>query len=150
MTDQNYIYHETEGVPVKTWTKGVPVEDAAMDQLRNVAALPFIHKHVAAMADCHWGIGATVGSVIVRRRGKPRSRDDALRLGVGLHRSYQMSHAVFEVARMAPNRARQRAHRRVPCSRSSRRHFSARAALRSRNASAQALHVRSLPSFTMN
>ncbi len=64
MTDQNYIYHETEGVPVKTWTKGVPVEDAAMEQLRNVASLPFIHKHVAAMPDVHWGMGATIGSVI--------------------------------------------------------------------------------------
>ncbi len=58
MTDQNYIYHETEGVPVKTWTKGVPIEDAAMTQLRNVAALPFVYKHVAAMPDVHWGMGA--------------------------------------------------------------------------------------------
>ena len=64
MTDQNYIYHETEGVPIKTWTKGVPVEDSAMDQLRNVASLPFIHKHVAAMPDVHWGMGVTIGSVI--------------------------------------------------------------------------------------
>src|SRR5690606_11318170 len=29
-----------------------------------VARLPFIHKHVAAMPDVHWGMGATVGSVI--------------------------------------------------------------------------------------
>ncbi len=35
-----------------------------MAQLRNVAALPFIHKHVAAMPDVHFGFGATVGSVI--------------------------------------------------------------------------------------
>ena len=32
--------------------------------MRNVAALPFIHRHVAAMPDVHWGKGATVGSVI--------------------------------------------------------------------------------------
>ncbi|MCZ6774089.1 MAG: RtcB family protein [Proteobacteria bacterium] len=64
MTDQNYIYHETSGCPILTWTKGVPVEDAAMEQLRNVAALPFVHNHVAAMPDVHWGMGATVGSVI--------------------------------------------------------------------------------------
>ena len=67
MIDQNYIYHETEGVPVKTWTKGVPVEDSALAQLRNVAALPFIHKHVAAMPDVHWGMGATIGSVIATK-----------------------------------------------------------------------------------
>lgn len=60
----NYITHETSGVPVKSWTKGVPIEDAALQQLHNVAALPFIHSHVAAMPDVHWGLGATIGSVI--------------------------------------------------------------------------------------
>ncbi len=54
----------TERAPIKAWTKGVPVEEAALQQLRNVAGLPFIHKHVAAMPDVHFGIGATVGSVI--------------------------------------------------------------------------------------
>lgn len=50
--------------PIKAWTKGVPIEAAALKQLRNVAGLPFIHSHVAAMPDVHWGMGATVGSVI--------------------------------------------------------------------------------------
>ena len=52
------------GVPIKAWTRGVPLEEEAARQLRNVARLPFIHKWVAAMPDVHWGIGATVGSVI--------------------------------------------------------------------------------------
>ncbi|MDP6346395.1 MAG: RtcB family protein [Alphaproteobacteria bacterium] len=60
----NYNYIPTDGVAIKAWTKGVPVEDAAEQQLRNVASLPFIHRHVAAMPDVHWGKGATVGSVI--------------------------------------------------------------------------------------
>jgi tRNA-splicing ligase RtcB len=51
-------------VPIKAWTKGVPIESAALDQLKNVAALPFIHKWVAVMPDVHFGRGATVGSVI--------------------------------------------------------------------------------------
>src|ERR1700687_4247520 len=55
------------GVPIKAWTKGVPLEDAARQQLLNVAQLPFIYKWVAAMPDVHWGIGATVGSVIPTR-----------------------------------------------------------------------------------
>jgi tRNA-splicing ligase RtcB len=42
----------------------VPVEDAAVAQLRNIAGLPFVHGHVAAMPDVHLGRGATVGSVI--------------------------------------------------------------------------------------
>jgi tRNA-splicing ligase RtcB len=52
------------GVPVKAWTLGVPFERAAQRQLENVARLPFIHSHVAAMPDVHFGRGATVGSVI--------------------------------------------------------------------------------------
>ncbi len=51
-------------VPVKMWTKGVPVEEAAKEQLRSLARMPFIFRHVAAMPDCHVGHGATVGSVV--------------------------------------------------------------------------------------
>src|SRR5690606_1159257 len=46
------------------WVRGVPMDDKARQQLANVAALPFVHKWVAAMPDVHVGIGATVGSVI--------------------------------------------------------------------------------------
>ncbi|MCI3133921.1 RtcB family protein [Phenylobacterium aquaticum] len=56
---------ESDGRPIKAWTKGVPIEESALAQLRNVASLPFIHSHVAVMPDVHWGKGATVGSVIV-------------------------------------------------------------------------------------
>ena len=52
---------------VKAWVAGVPVEEAALDQLQNLARLPFIHKWVAAMPDVHFGIGATVGCVIPTR-----------------------------------------------------------------------------------
>lgn len=50
-------------VPIKAWTRGVQVEDQAKQQLLNLAAMPFVYKHVAAMPDVHWGMGATVGSV---------------------------------------------------------------------------------------
>ena len=49
---------------IKAWTRGVSVEEAAAQQLRNIANLPFVHKWVAAMPDVHLGKGATVGSVI--------------------------------------------------------------------------------------
>ncbi|WP_085445459.1 RtcB family protein [Magnetofaba australis] len=61
---KNYTEIPTDGVPIRAWTHGVPVEEAAELQLRNVASLPFVHSHVAAMPDVHWGKGATVGSVI--------------------------------------------------------------------------------------
>src|SRR3989441_6159296 len=65
-TPYNVIAAES-GVPVKAWTKGVPLEDAPRKQLLNAAQLPFIFKWIAAMPDVHWGIGATVGSVIPMR-----------------------------------------------------------------------------------
>lgn len=67
MTETGYIYEETDGKPIKHWTRGVQLEDSAHEQLLNVAKMPFIHKHVAAMPDVHWGRGATIGSVIATR-----------------------------------------------------------------------------------
>ncbi len=58
------VIHPEGGVPIKAWTRGVPIEEAAAKQLANVARMPFIHQWVAAMPDVHWGIGATVGTVI--------------------------------------------------------------------------------------
>ncbi|WP_250461066.1 RtcB family protein [Microbulbifer litoralis] len=49
-------------VPVKIYTD--EVEHAALQQLKNIARLPIVHSHVAAMPDVHLGKGATVGSVI--------------------------------------------------------------------------------------
>lgn len=57
----------TEKFPIKAWTKGVQLEDSARSQLKNIAGLPFIFKHVAVMPDVHWGMGATVGSVIATK-----------------------------------------------------------------------------------
>src|SRR5580704_14473441 len=65
MTENTYnVIKPDNGVLIKAWTKGVPLEDAARQQLLNVAQLPFVFKWVAAMPDVHWGIGATIGSVI--------------------------------------------------------------------------------------
>src|SRR3954464_3728074 len=60
----NHDQFETDGVPIKAWTRGVAIEDAAKIQLENVARLPIVFHHVAVMPDVHYGIGATVGSVV--------------------------------------------------------------------------------------
>lgn len=52
-------------VPVKIWTGDA--DAASVAQLKNIAALPFVFHHVAAMADVHLGIGATVGSVLATK-----------------------------------------------------------------------------------
>ena len=69
MSERNYdVFTGATGVPVKAWTRGVQLEDAAKQQLLNVAQLPFIYKWIAAMPDVHWGMGATVGSVIPTKK----------------------------------------------------------------------------------
>jgi tRNA-splicing ligase RtcB (3'-phosphate/5'-hydroxy nucleic acid ligase) len=67
--ETKYIEEQTPGgVPIKMWTRGVPVEVEARRQLTNAARLPIVFKHVAVMPDVHFGIGATVGSVIPTRK----------------------------------------------------------------------------------
>ncbi len=58
------VQHVEGGVPIKLWTRGVPVDDKAREQLASASRMPFIFKHMAVMPDVHVGIGATVGSVI--------------------------------------------------------------------------------------
>jgi tRNA-splicing ligase RtcB len=55
-------------VPIKAWVDGVELEPQAEQQLRNTAALSFVYRHLAVMPDCHWGMGATVGSVVATER----------------------------------------------------------------------------------
>jgi tRNA-splicing ligase RtcB len=59
-----YDVIETDGVPIKAWTRGIDIEQSARRQLENVARLPIVFRHVAVMPDVHFGIGATVGSVV--------------------------------------------------------------------------------------
>ena len=40
------------------------IEPEAQKQILNTARMPFIFKHVAVMPDCHYGKGATVGTVL--------------------------------------------------------------------------------------
>jgi len=54
-------------VAIKCWTDGVQLEDSAREQLINVALLPIVGPYIAVMPDVHWGMGATVGSVIPTR-----------------------------------------------------------------------------------
>jgi tRNA-splicing ligase RtcB len=40
------------------------IEAEAQRQILNTSAMPFVFKHVAVMPDCHYGKGATVGTVL--------------------------------------------------------------------------------------
>ena len=68
---KNQNYEVTQGLGgvglIKSWTNGVNFEEQAREQLRNIASLPFIFKHIAAMPDVHLGKGATIGSVVATK-----------------------------------------------------------------------------------
>lgn len=59
------IFSDNLKVPVKVWTNDIDL--VSIEQLRNVACLPFVFRHVAAMPDVHAGMGATIGSVIATK-----------------------------------------------------------------------------------
>jgi tRNA-splicing ligase RtcB len=61
-------YTEVPGinVPIRMWTDPATVEGQAMQQLRNISSVPWIHG-LAVMPDVHLGKGATVGSVIAMK-----------------------------------------------------------------------------------
>ena len=56
----------SQRVPVKIWTD--EIDEKSKQQLSNIASLPFVHHHVAAMPDVHLGIGATIGAVIATHK----------------------------------------------------------------------------------
>lgn len=62
------IFAKLQGdvVVANLWLPPETIEAAAAAQLRNIASLPWV-AHVAVMPDCHYGKGATVGSVIAMR-----------------------------------------------------------------------------------
>ena len=67
-TSQFELLHaEGSATPIKGWVRGVPLEEQAHAQLRNIASIPFVGPWVAVMPDVHLGKGATVGSVIPTR-----------------------------------------------------------------------------------
>ncbi|QER84855.1 RtcB family protein [Streptomyces tendae] len=62
----SYVELPGAKVPIRMWTDPATVEEGALQQLRNVATLPWI-QGLAVMPDVHYGKGATVGSVIAMR-----------------------------------------------------------------------------------
>ena len=58
------VFTTNKGNIIKSWTDYVPLDEKSIEQISNIADLPFIFKYPALMPDAHTGIGATVGSVI--------------------------------------------------------------------------------------
>jgi tRNA-splicing ligase RtcB (3'-phosphate/5'-hydroxy nucleic acid ligase) len=52
----------SEKQPIKLWLDDI--ESGALEQARNLANLPFVHKHIAVMPDAHLGYGMPIGGVM--------------------------------------------------------------------------------------
>lgn len=61
---KNAMYESFYDGRAKFWTGQMDVEQEALDQIRNISRLPILDGHMAVMPDVHYGMGATVGSVI--------------------------------------------------------------------------------------
>lgn len=65
MADRNYNVLKFEnGTFAKVWNRHVKIEDKAVEQIQQAASMPFVRPYIAVLPDAHWGMGATVGSVI--------------------------------------------------------------------------------------
>lgn len=54
-------------VPIKFWIDLQDIEASAMDQIRNVANLPFAKQHIVVLPDCHTGYGMPIGTVLATK-----------------------------------------------------------------------------------
>jgi tRNA-splicing ligase RtcB len=73
---------------ILAWTHPDEIEGVALEQLKNISSLPWVFHHVAAMADVHYGKGATVGSVIAMKGAvSPAAVGVDIGCGVGAVRS---------------------------------------------------------------
>jgi tRNA-splicing ligase RtcB len=55
----------TEKLPIKLWLEDI--EDGAMEQVKNLANLPFAFQHIAIMPDSHQGYGMPIGGVMATK-----------------------------------------------------------------------------------
>lgn len=55
----------TERIPIKMWLDDM--DDATLDQAKNLANLPFAFKHIAIMPDSHLGYGMPIGGVLATK-----------------------------------------------------------------------------------
>jgi len=56
----------TERAPIKLWLNDI--EEGALEQAKNLANLPFIHKWVSIMPDSHQGYGMPIGGVLPAKK----------------------------------------------------------------------------------
>jgi tRNA-splicing ligase RtcB len=56
----------SERIPIKLWLEDL--DEEALNQAKNLANLPFAHKHIAIMPDSHVGYGMPIGSILVTKK----------------------------------------------------------------------------------
>ena len=51
-------------VPIKVWSEKGSIEQGALDQIENIASLPFAFHHIVLAPDGHQGYGMPIGGVL--------------------------------------------------------------------------------------
>ncbi len=66
MTNKTIIFEDGTNsyVPVKCFIETDDIEKGCLDQVKNLARLPFAFHHIALMPDCHAGYGMPIGGVM--------------------------------------------------------------------------------------
>lgn len=52
----------SEKIPIKIWAN--EIDEIALQQVKNLANLPFVFKHISLMADAHGGVSMPIGGVM--------------------------------------------------------------------------------------
>src|SRR6266498_1441737 len=93
-------------VDIRLWTQPETVEDQAMRQLHNIAALPWTFKHVAVMPDVHYGCGMTAVRTSLTAEDLPASLgrlrgllERAVPVGFAQHRTEAFTARDAEIGR---------------------------------------------------
>lgn len=60
----NVLLNSNDELAAKMWNNHVKIEEQALNQILQTASMPFVKPYVAVMPDAHFGMGATVGSVV--------------------------------------------------------------------------------------
>src|SRR3990167_10408781 len=56
----------SEKLPIKLWLEDI--EDGALEQVKNLANLPFAYKWISIMPDSHQGFGMPIGGIMATKR----------------------------------------------------------------------------------
>jgi len=101
-------------VPVKFWVDPESLDGKCLDQIENLAALPFAKQHIAVLPDAHCGYGMPIGCVLATQGAIiPNAVGVDIGCGMAAMQIFPEEHEMEEVLKLLP-KIRHEILRRVP------------------------------------